>query len=169
MDIDKLRIVHYPAKVLAQKAQPIEEVDDTIRGLADRMIDLMIEDRGVGLAAPQVGLSLRLFVISVDGTREQARAYINPVIKPSGDIEVREEGCLSVPGIYTKIRRYHACEVTALDVNGNSFTEKAEDLHARALQHEYDHLEGITIVNRMGSAAKIAHRRQLKKLETAIL
>lgn len=169
INIEKLRIVHYPAKVLAQKAQPIEEVDDTVRALVDRMIDLMVEDRGVGLAAPQVGLSLRLFVISLDGTREQARAYINPVIKPSGNIETKEEGCLSVPGIYTKIRRYHACEVTALDVNGNKFTEKVEELHARALQHEYDHLEGITIVNRMGSAAKIAHRRQLKKLEAAIL
>ncbi len=169
IDIDKLRIVHYPAKALTQKAQPVEEVDDTIRALVDRMIDLMIDDRGVGLAAPQVGVSLRIFVISVDGTREQAQAYINPVIKPTGDIEVKEEGCLSVPGIYTKIRRYHACEVTALNTNGQKFVEKAEDLHARALQHEYDHLEGITIVNRMGSAAKIAHRRQLKKLETAIL
>ena len=169
MDLDQLRIVHYPAKVLTRKADPVQEVDDTIRALVERMVDLMIEDRGVGLAAPQVGISLRLFIVSVDGTRDNARAYINPVIRPNGDLEVREEGCLSVPGIYTKIRRYKECEVTALDLKGRQFTEQAQDLHARALQHEYDHIEGITIINRMGSAAKIAHRRQLKKLETAIL
>jgi peptide deformylase len=75
-----------------------------------------------------------------------------------------EEGCLSVPGIYTKIRRYKKCKVTATDLDGNEFTEEADGLYARALQHENDHINGITIVNRMGQAAKIAHRRQLKKL-----
>jgi peptide deformylase len=69
-----------------------------------------------------------------------------------------------VPGVFTKIRRYKKCNVTATDLNGKEFTEEAEGLHARALQHEYDHIEGMTIVNRMAQAAKIAHRRQLKKL-----
>jgi len=70
-----------------------------------------------------------------------------------------------VPGIYTKIRRYKNAKVTATDLDGNEFTEEAEGLYARALQHEYDHIEGMTIINRMGQAAKIAHRKQLKKIK----
>ncbi|MHC4356978.1 MAG: peptide deformylase, partial [Planctomycetota bacterium] len=83
----------------------------------------------------------------------------------AGELAAVEEGCLSVPGIYTKVRRYKECEVTATDLDGNEFTEQAEGLYARALQHEYDHIEGMTIVNRMGQTARIAHRRQLKKLQ----
>lgn len=75
-----------------------------------------------------------------------------------------EEGCLSVPGVWTKVRRYKRAIVTATDLDGQEFTEEAEGMYARCLLHEYDHIEGMTIVNRMGSAAKIAHRRQLKKL-----
>jgi peptide deformylase len=91
--------------------------------------------------------------------------YINPTVTPSGQQESIDEGCLSVPGIYTGIRRNTHCEVSATDLDGSSFTEQAEGLYARCLQHEYDHIEGITIVNRMGQTARIAHRRQLKKLE----
>jgi peptide deformylase len=79
-------------------------------------------------------------------------------------LEEMEEGCLSVPGVYTKIRRYTRATVTATDLDGHEFTDEAEGLYARCLQHEYDHIEGMTIVNRMSATAKIAHRRQLKKL-----
>jgi peptide deformylase len=165
IDPDKCRINHYPGEVLAKRAKPVEKIDDSIRGLVEKMKDIMVERKGVGLAAPQAGVSLRLFIVSVTGKREDARSYINPTVTPSADeiMEV-EEGCLSVPGVYTKIRRYRYCSVTATDLDGNRFTEEAEGLYARALQHEYDHIEGITIVNRMGEAAKIAHRKQLKKL-----
>jgi peptide deformylase len=125
----------------------------------------MVEQKGVGLAAPQAGVGLRLFIVSVDGTKEGVRAYVNPALKLSGPLEVKEEGCLSVPGIYTKVRRYRHCTVTATDLTGRVFTEETEGLEARALQHEFDHIEGITIINRMGQAARIAHRRQIKKLE----
>jgi peptide deformylase len=164
VDIDKCRITHYPAEVLGGKAEPVEKIDDNIRLLVDKMIDIMLKNKGVGLAAPQVGVPLRLFIISLDGSRENVRAYVNPTVMPSGELEAIDEGCLSVPGIYTKIRRYKKCKVTATDLNGNEFTERAEGLYARALQHEYDHIEGITIVSRMGQPAKIAHRKQLKKL-----
>jgi peptide deformylase len=106
-----------------------------------------------------------LFIISLSGTRENVKVYINPAIIPSGEFDAIEEGCLSVPGVHTKIRRYKKCTVTATDLDGKEFTEEAEGLYARALQHEFDHIEGTTIVNRMGQVAKIAHRRQLKKLE----
>jgi peptide deformylase len=164
IDIEKCQITHYPADVLAKRAEPVDEINDNIRKLVGKMTDIMLKNKGVGLAAPQIGVSLRLFIISLDGTRENVRVYINPTVTPDGDLGSMEEGCLSVPGIFTRIRRYKKCKVTATDLDGNEFTEEAEGLYAKALQHEYDHLEGMTIINRMGQAARIAHRRQLKKL-----
>jgi len=164
MGIDKCRITHYPAEVLANRAQPVEKIDDEIHRLVEKMTDIMLENKGVGLAAPQIGVSLRLFIISLDGSKEKVKVYINPAVTPVGELAEIEEGCLSVPGVYTKIRRYKKGKVTATDLDGNEFTEEAEGLYARALQHENDHIEGMTIVNRMGNAAKIAHRKQIKKL-----
>jgi len=164
IDIEKCQLTHYPADVLAGPAEPVEEIDDNIRRLVEKMIDVMFRNKGVGLAAPQIGVSLRLFIISLDGNRETVKVYINPTVTPTGDLDTLDEGCLSVPNIYTKIRRYKKCKVTATDLDGKEFTDEAEGLYARALQHENDHINGLTIVSRMGQAAKIAHRRQLKKL-----
>jgi peptide deformylase len=169
VDIEKCRITHYPADVLTGRAQPVEKIDDNIRQLVQKMTDIMLGNKGVGLAAPQAGVPLRLFIISLDASREAVKVYINPTVTPipaeaGTPFDSVEEGCLSVPGIHTKIRRYKKCKVTATDLDGNEFTEEAEGLYARALQHEYDHIEGMTIADRMGSAAKIVHRRQLKKL-----
>ncbi len=165
IDIDKCRITHYPADVLGKVSKPVENIDDNIRQLVEKMYELMRKNRGVGFAAPQAGVPLRLFIISLDGSRENVKVFINPTVTPSGQLETLEEGCLSVPGISPKVRRYKKAKVTATDLDGKEFTEEGEGLYARALQHEYDHIEGMTIVNRMGSAAKIAHRRQLKKLQ----
>ncbi len=164
MDFEKCQLTHYPADVLAGQASPVEKIDDNIRQLIVKMTDVMLKNKGVGLAAPQIGLSMRLFIISLSGTREAVRVYINPTVTPIGELDAVEEGCLSVPGIYTKIRRYKKCKVTATDLDGNEFTEEADGLYARALQHVNDHINGITIVNRMGQTTKIAYRRQLKKL-----
>lgn len=165
IDIQRCRITHYPAKVLAKAAEPVEKIDDNIRRLTEKMTEIMLERKGIGLAAPQAGVPLRIFIISLDGTRENVKVYINPTITPAGESSLIEEGCLSVPGVRTDIRRYAKCTVTATDLDGNEFTEQAEGLHARALQHEYDHMQGITIVSRMGYTAKIAHRKQLKRLK----
>ena len=164
IDFEKCQITHYPADVLAGQAPPVDEIDDNIRQLVEKMIDVMLKNKGVGLAAPQIGVSLRLFIISLDGSRDDVKVFINPTVTPIGELGVLDEGCLSVPNIYTKIRRYKKCKVTATGLDGNEFTEEAEGLFARALQHENDHINGVTIVSRMGQAAKIAHRRQLKKL-----
>ena len=150
INIEACRITFYPAPVLLRPAEPVETIDETIARLVDKMGDIMVEQKGVGLAAPQAGVGLRLFVISLDGAKEGLRAFINPTIKPSGPLEAKEEGCLSVPGIYTKVRRYKFCAVTATDLSGQVFSEEADGLYARALQHEFDHIEGITIINRMG-------------------
>lgn len=167
VDIEKCRITYYPAEVLARRAESVSEINDNIRQFAEKMMDIMLENSGIGLAAPQAGISLRMFIISLDSTRANTKVFINPTIVPEGELNSAEEGCLSVPGIYTKISRQKKCSVTATDLEGNEFTDSGEGLYARALQHEYDHIEGVTIVNRMGSVAKIAHRRQLKNLEKA--
>ncbi|MEN6424118.1 MAG: peptide deformylase [Phycisphaerales bacterium] len=164
IDVDRCKITHYPAPVLRAKAAPVETIDDNIRRLVEKMTDIMFENKGMGLAAPQAGVGLRLFIITLTGTRDTVRAYVNPTVTPHGDLEEKEEGCLSVPGIWAKIRRYKQATVTATDLDGKQFTEEADDLYARCLQHEYDHIEGTVIVNRMSQTAKIAHRRQLKKL-----
>ena len=164
IDIEKCQITHYPVEVLASRAKPVGKIDDNIRQLVEKMTDIMLENSGIGLAGPQVGVPLRLFIISLNGTRENVKVYINPTVTPTGELDSVDEGCLSVPGVYTKIKRYKKCKVTATDLEGNEFTEEAEGLLARALQHEYDHIEGTTIADRMGSAARIVHRKQLKKL-----
>lgn len=164
IDIEKCQITHYPEDILAQRAGPVEKIDDTIRQLVEKMTDIMLEHKGCGLAAPQAGVPLRLFIISQDATRESVKVYINPTVTPVGQLVSTEEGCLSVPGLTTKIRRYQKCKVTATGLDGKEFTEEGEGLLARALQHENDHINGLTIVNRMGQTAKIVHRRRLKKL-----
>jgi peptide deformylase len=164
ININNCKITRYPSKVLASTAQPIEKIDDTIHRLVKKMTEIMIEQKGIGLAGPQAGVPLRIFIISLDGTAENVRVYINPTVTASGDLDAVEEGCLSIPGVYSKIKRYKHAKVTATDLDGSEFTESADGLYARALQHEYDHLEGVTIAQRMGPASKIAHRRQLNKL-----
>jgi peptide deformylase len=165
IDVDKCVITHYPAQVLGKPSQPVDKIDDTIRRLVVRMTELMVELKGVGFAAPQAGVALRMFIISLDGSREKVRVYINPAVKGEGPFEQIEEGCLSVPGIYSKIKRYSRATVTAMDLDGKIFTDKADGLYARALQHEFDHIEGVTIVNRLPTTARIVYRRQIKKLE----
>ena len=169
IDIEKCQLTHYPTGVLARRAKLVEKIDDNIRQLVEKMTDIMLENKGVGLAATQAGVPLRIFIISLDASKEAVKVYINPTVTPippkaGTSLESMEEGCLSVPGVVTKIRRYKKCKVTATDLDGNEFAEEAEGLLARALQHENDHLEGMTIADRMSSATKIAHRRQLKKL-----
>ena len=170
INFDKCRITNWPAEVLVKSAKPVEKIDDNIRQLVEKMTDIMRKNKGIGLAAPQAGVPLRLFIISLDGSSENVKVFINPTVTPvtakgKTALVEKEEGCLSVPGIYTKIRRYKKCKVTATNLDGNEFTEEADGLYAKCLQHEYDHIEGVTIADRMTPTARIAHRKQLKKLK----
>jgi peptide deformylase len=163
-DVAKCCITHYPTPVLAEKAEPVEVFDDSLKALAEKMKDIMVENKGVGLAGPQAGIGLRIFVASPDGTKKNAKAYINPVINPSGKILTNEEGCLSLPGIYGNIRRYSNCSIKAQDLLGKEFFEEAEGILARIFQHECDHLDGILIADKFSTVAKIGARKKLKKL-----
>jgi peptide deformylase len=161
------QVEHYPARVLTGGARPVERIDESVRQLVERMTRVMVANSGVGLAAVQIGVPLRVFIVSLDSTAENVRVYINPTVSCFGELDTVEEGCLSVPGISAKVRRFKQCSVRATDLDGNPFSLEAEGLLARVLQHEWDHLEGLTIVDRMPEAARISHRRQLKKLRNA--
>jgi peptide deformylase len=164
IDISNCKLTKYPSEILKQKAKPIEKIDEGIIALAEKMIDMMVEQKGIGLAAPQANVSLRMFVISLESVKDDALVFINPEIKTYGSIEAAQEGCLSVPGIYTNIKRPAKVTVTATGLDGEEFTIEADELLARCIQHEYDHLEGKTIVDRMTTIAKIKHRRAVESL-----
>ena len=162
-----LRVTKLGEDVLRQKALPVEEVNDEIKQLVDDMFETMYEYDGIGLAGPQVDKKLRLFVIDIgDNVR---RAFINPqIIKTSAEVGEYDEGCLSIPNVYETITRPVAITVQALNEKGKPFTIDADGLLARAIQHEYDHLDGFLYIDR-GDAdfAKITEDQFKKKAERA--
>lgn len=162
----QLQIVMYPAAVLREPAEPVAEVTDTVREVAERMLALMHEAAGVGLAAPQVGLPWRMFVANHTGERSDDRVYINPVLKQPGRYTDRaEEGCLSIPDVRAPIMRPLSVRIEALDRTGGPIADEADDLRARIWQHEVDHLDGVLILDRMTPADLRANRRAIAALE----
>lgn len=166
-DVSELRILHYPDPRLRAPSRAVEpeEFGPSLRALADRLFELMLAVRGVGLAAPQVGVCVRLFVAMPTTDPKDRRAYANPRLAPDGEWQEGEEGCLSFPGISCKIKRYARVTIEALDLDGKPFQETAEGLAARIVQHEYDHLDGKLLVDRMGTLAHLANRTALKHME----
>lgn len=165
IDPASLAIRHYPDPVLRQVARPVDEVGSAVRNIAERMIELMVQADGIGLAAPQVGLPLRLLVFSLSGKAEDVHVLINPELcHPQGSSEM-EEGCLSLPGIRAKVRRAAVCTVWALDLEGNRFVMDTVDLAATVVQHEMDHLDGVLFIDRLKTVSRMACRRGLKQLE----
>jgi len=164
--VQSLRIVSYPDPVLREETRPIETIDEEVRSVAERMIELMHEYRGVGLAAPQVGLSWRLFVANPTGEEGNDRVFINPEIRePDETQEAEEEGCLSIPGVRVQVRRPNAVTVDALDLEGNPFSDSGDGMPARVWQHELDHLNGTLIIDWMSPMDRLANRKALKELE----
>jgi peptide deformylase len=166
-----LPILEYPHPTLRRVAEPVETVDDEVRKLVDDMAETMYAAPGVGLAAPQVGVSKRMFVIDIAAEDEPSNllALINPrFVSREGDV-VWEEGCLSFPGVHEDVQRAEQVVVQALDRDGNPFEVEAEGLMAVALQHEYDHLEGVLIVDHVSYFKRRQIDRDLKKraLKTA--
>jgi peptide deformylase len=162
---EDLKIILYPDPRLLKMSKPVEKFDQSLKDLAAKMLVLMRESRGVGLAAPQVGLNMRLFVMNSTGKPEDDRVYVNPVLsEPIGE-EEGEEGCLSLPGINAKILRSRGIQMAALDLNGKEFVELQDGYVARIWQHEVDHLNGTLLLDRMGPLAKMGARKTLKELE----
>ena len=164
-----LKITHYPEPVLLTVAKPLmdEDFDSDLRKLADDMFETMYFANGVGLAAPQVGVSKRLFVMDCSGGEEESEkiALINPEIIYVEGEQLGDEGCLSFPGIYTKVKRDLRAVVRYQDVNGELQELDGEDLTARCVLHETDHCDGIVFLDRMTTLKREMAKRKIKKLQ----
>ena len=161
--MSKLTILLYPDKRLHTVARPVAEVNNEIRQLIKDMGDTMYAAPGVGLAATQVDVHQRLIVIDASVTRDQLRAFINPEIVEAKGVADCEEGCLSVPGIYEKVKRAQHIRVRALDADGASFELEAEGLLAVCIQHEMDHLDGKVFVEKLSRMKQQRILARLKK------
>lgn len=162
-----LTILRYPDPRLHKVATKVTQVDDNIRKLIKDMAETMYAAPGVGLAATQVDVHKRLIVVDISETRDQLKVLINPQILASGGEADCEEGCLSVPGVYEKVRRAEYVKVSALDHNGQSFTLDATGLLAVCIQHEMDHLEGKVFVERLSRLKQQRIMTKLRKQERA--
>lgn len=162
----KLQVIHYPDPRLRKVAASIPSITQEVRSVARRMIELMHAERGIGLAANQVGVLWRLFVANPAGQEGADQVFINPVLRDQGqEVEPHEEGCLSLPDIRGEIRRPRSITVDALDLEGKPFTLTSDELPARVWQHETDHLNGVLIIDRMTMIDKLANRKKIKDLE----
>lgn len=164
-DWNDLHVIHYPDPRLRKECDPVTEFDEDLAAIVRRMCEIMKTDKGVGLAAPQVGLLKQLFVMNPTGEPQDTRVFLNPTIHDTYGSAEAEEGCLSLPGVNVQVRRAQRCRVAAQDLDGNPVELDAEDLIARICQHETDHLHGVLIIDRMGPSDRIATRKTLKALE----
>jgi peptide deformylase len=173
-----LSICTYGNPVLRKKAEKVNKVDAEIHELAQEMLETMYNERGVGLAAEQVGRTVRIFVVDIpadsdvgdDGQRENPDiamplVFINPKITGhTDDVQVGQEGCLSFPEIFANVERWYEVDAEYIDLQGHSQSIHAKGLLARAIQHELDHLDGILLVDRMSHVKKVALGGKLKRL-----
>jgi peptide deformylase len=177
-DPSMLGIINYPDPVLRRRATVVPPSDEATRRVAQRMIQLMFEAEGIGLAAPQVGLDWRMFVAHVPASETRSPesdpptatasplVFIDPVLSEAeGAPEPYEEGCLSLPEITGEVLRPPVITITATDLEGQRFTRRAAGLLARCYQHEFDHLEGVLILDRMTQMSRLKNRLAVKRLE----
>lgn len=158
-----LDILHFPDPRLRNKAKPVQEVDDRIRQLVDDMFETMYQAPGIGLAAIQVNVPLRVVTIDLSEEHDQPLALINPEILERDGVEEMDEGCLSVPGVYEKVRRADHIRFRALDRDGQPFEQEADGLLAVCVQHEIDHLDGKLFVDYLSSLKRQRIRKKLEK------
>jgi peptide deformylase len=179
---DELPIVTYPDPVLSTKALPITEFTPDLEKLVKNMLFTMYHAPGIGLAAPQVGVSQRLFVLDVDYDREvitnsagkdevrmsnfQPMVFINPVITGTSGTTTFEEGCLSVPGVYEEVKRHKTIHVKYQNLKGEELELEADDMLAICIQHENDHLDGIVFIERLSNLKKSFYKKKMIKEKT---
>ena len=179
LEPSELRLRIHPDPALRVRAEAIAEVDDSVRALADRMIEVMHEEDGIGLAAQQVGLGIRLFVCDVPADSDESTedgiamgtdgpmVCINPeFVEPSDERSPFEEGCLSLPGLRGDVIRPKAITLRAAGADGKPFELRGGGLLARCWQHEADHLDGVLIIDRMTQMSRLKVRRKLRQLES---
>lgn len=176
---EKLPILSYPDPVLSAKALPVTRFSPDLENLVKNMLFTMYHAPGIGLAAPQVGVSERVFVLDVDYEREvitnssgqdeirmsnfQPMVFINPIITGTSGTTVYEEGCLSVPGVYEEVKRHKSIHVKYQNLKGETLELEADDMLAICIQHENDHLDGIVFIERLSNLKKNFYKKKMIK------
>jgi peptide deformylase len=163
-----MKIVYYPHPALRHHAVPLTGIDQKVRAEAARMLELMYEAKGLGLATNQVALPYQMIVMNLTGDpeqKDQEGVFLNPVILDrKGSVE-DEEGCLSLPGLFAKVRRARTVTVQAYSLEGELIERTVSELAARVWQHEIDHLHGVLFIDKIGPIARITTRGKLKEFE----
>ena len=164
-----MEIIHYPPPTLRHKSKPIKRVDATLRKIVREMFELMYEHRGVGLAANQADLPIRLLTMNLESSPEEGQelVLINPVLRlPKGNEEA-EEGCLSFPDLHVPVKRPATITVDAYNLQGQQITGEWSGLAARAVQHEVDHLDGVLFIDRISETNRLAANEALDEFDVA--
>ncbi len=163
-----MRIIKYPHPTLRHVSKPLRRVDAELHRTVREMFDLMYESKGIGLAANQVDLPYRLFVLNLlsdPQARDEERVFINPVLTSRKGMTEAEEGCLSLPGLYADVRRPETVKLNAYTLSGQEVSLDLDGLFARAAQHEIDHLDGILFVDRLSPTGALAVREAMEDFE----
>ena len=159
----KLNILEFPDPRLTTVAKRVEVFDENLKTFVEDMTETMYSANGIGLAATQVDVHKRLLVMDISEGQDQPRVYINPEVLARSGEQIHEEGCLSVPGIYANVKRAEDITIKAQDVNGDSFEEQLEGLHAVCIQHEMDHLVGRLFVDYLSPLKRNMVKKKLEK------
>ena len=157
-----LKVLRYGDPALRRRAAPVGEVTPEVRATIADMTETMYDEVGIGLAAPQVGIALRLIVVADEDGRS-VQALLNPAIVDRGGEATGEEGCLSIPGVFAPVTRSAWVKIEAQDVNGGPLAIRATGLRARVLQHEIDHLDGVLFIDRVDPVTRDRIKRKIKK------
>ncbi len=163
--MEELRVITLGHPILREKARPVSDINGELRSLIDKMAELMYKVKGLGLAANQVGIPQRFFIMDIAQKEGKPllEVYINPeILSTEGETEY-EEGCLSIPGYYAKVDRYAKLIIRAYDLEGKEFERELTGLHAIAFQHEFDHLEGILFIDRLSPLKRELFKKWWKK------
>ncbi len=168
VDPQSLNLVLYPDPILKQRALEVDASDANVQAVAQRMIELMFDYEGVGLAAPQVGLPWRLFVTRDPNLENVGLAWINPTLEIiASEVVIAEEGCLSLPEIRCDVRRPLGIRISGWNEHGKEAHQDSEEFIARVWQHENDHLDGILLTDKMSAMDRLVNRKVIKNLEKA--
>ncbi len=162
-----LEIVPYPHPTLRHKSKPIRRVDAELRKIVGEMFELMYEAKGIGLAANQVDLPIRLFIVNLtsDPKEGEEMVFINPVVSKQKGSEEREEGCLSLPGLYAQVMRPKTIHLSAYNLAGEAIEGDLDEMMARVVQHENDHLDGIMFTDRLSTTGTMDVKEELEEFE----
>jgi len=165
-----MKIIHYPHPTLRVKSEPVKAVNAALKKTVEQMLELMYENKGVGLAANQVDIPQRFFVMNLTAdpkAKEQEIVFINPVISKHKGSDDDEEGCLSLPGVYAQVRRPKRIHLNAYNLAGQEVNIDLDSLVARIVQHETDHLDGVLFIDRINPLARADIKGLLEDFELA--